>query len=1052
VTAVQPGFTHEDIVIPSNEGTELYHFDIYGRHLWTVDALTGTTVYVFGYDDRGLLTGVEDADGNTTTIERDADGTAVAIVAPFGQRTALNLNSDGYLETVCDPVGSTYTATYLSGGLLDSLTDARDNASHFTYNEQGRLSRDEDADGGFIRLERTENPDGYEVVHTTALNRVTRSIVENRMSGEQFRTRFSPDGSRSWTLIGTEGGREAGQPCGMTIASAEGPDPRFDMQAPVTEELSIKTPAGRTCRITTARDATLADPDDPLSLQSLTDTLEINGQTYTGTYDVATRTTTNTTPEGRQTLTISDERGQPVEIQVPGLEFLTFDYDDRGRVERTRQGTRETSYSYDSTTGFLESFTNALADTVSFVRDPVGRVTGLTLPDGVTWGYERDTMGNLTVLTEPDGTTRHRFTFTKANFLETYESPLGAKETLTYDKDKGLVGYESPSGKLTEWIYSDKGQLVTMKTPEGDHTYAYDPDSEVLSRAISADGQQVDYFHDGTLLTTAAWSNVVTGSIAYRYNTDFRTIRMDYAGTSVSLSYDNDGLLTGVGSIGLTRDPDNGFLTQLSDGDFEVAYKRDNYGELSSVTVTHGSTLYKGSFTYDPLSRISQEVETIGGETHTYDYEYDSVGQLTTVKRDGVEVESYAYNSLRNRVGINNVLTGRDLTEGDFTYDADNKLLQAGETSYSYDADGRLYQVTEGTSITTYHYNTDGTLAAVDSPDGRQISYLYDDEGRRISRDVDGVRTHAWLYGEWFLPLAEYNGSGELRTTFLYAGFPTPVAMTRDDSRYHVVSDPLGSPRLVVDNTGAVVKHVDYDAFGNVLNDTNPDFDLPFGFAGGMSDPDHELVRFGARDYQPSTGRWTAKDPILFLGGLNLYRYAGNDPVNRADRAGLQNEYGKLDVSRNLPNVNFDYQHNADESGFPTVSFSDIVNVEESVLEEVVTIKDGKFMTQNEYLADEKGTTYAEHATYYPPGLQNFLKAIKTIEQLGGPLAHWTRKPCPEASGLLPPGVHDFLNYKHPPTAIRIEKLETVIKQVTDPNKKYKIKKGRFRTIVKTMN
>jgi RHS repeat-associated protein len=92
----------------------------------------------------------------------------------------------------------------------------------------------------------------------------------------------------------------------------------------------------------------------------------------------------------------------------------------------------------------------------------------------------------------------------------------------------------------------------------------------------------------------------------------------------------------------------------------------------------------------------------------------------------------------------------------------------------------------------------------------------------------------------------------------------------------------------VVDDTGSVIKQVDYDSFGNILTDTNPGFDLPFGFAGGMADPAHELVRFGARDYQPSAGRWTAKDPILFGGGAHLYGYVGNDPVNHADRTGLQ--------------------------------------------------------------------------------------------------------------------------------------------------------------------
>jgi RHS repeat-associated protein len=85
-----------------------------------------------------------------------------------------------------------------------------------------------------------------------------------------------------------------------------------------------------------------------------------------------------------------------------------------------------------------------------------------------------------------------------------------------------------------------------------------------------------------------------------------------------------------------------------------------------------------------------------------------------------------------------------------------------------------------------------------------------------------------------------------------------------------------------------VVKNIDYDSFGNIVDDTNPAFEVPFGFAGGLHDRDTGLVRFGFRDYDPDVGRWTAKDPIFFAGGdTDLYGYVLNDPVNLVDPKGL---------------------------------------------------------------------------------------------------------------------------------------------------------------------
>ena len=72
------------------------------------------------------------------------------------------------------------------------------------------------------------------------------------------------------------------------------------------------------------------------------------------------------------------------------------------------------------------------------------------------------------------------------------------------------------------------------------------------------------------------------------------------------------------------------------------------------------------------------------------------------------------------------------------------------------------------------------------------------------------------------------------------------------------------------------------------MADTNPTFPIPFGFAGGLHDKDTGFLKFGYRDYDPESGRWTAKDPIGFAGGnINLYEYVGNSPSNYTDPSGL---------------------------------------------------------------------------------------------------------------------------------------------------------------------
>jgi RHS repeat-associated protein len=98
-----------------------------------------------------------------------------------------------------------------------------------------------------------------------------------------------------------------------------------------------------------------------------------------------------------------------------------------------------------------------------------------------------------------------------------------------------------------------------------------------------------------------------------------------------------------------------------------------------------------------------------------------------------------------------------------------------------------------------------------------------------------------------------------------------------------------GSLKAITNQNNQIIKTLDYDSFGNIINDTNPNLNIPIAFAGGLYDYHTKLTKFGYRDYDSNTGKWTTKDPIDFDGGnLNLYGYVVNDPVNLVDPLGLE--------------------------------------------------------------------------------------------------------------------------------------------------------------------
>ncbi len=343
--------------------------------------------------------------------------------------------------------------------------------------------------------------------------------------------------------------------------------------------------------------------------------------------------------------------------------------------------------------------------------------------------------------------------------------------------------------------------------------------------------------------------------------------------------------MIGAGDFTITRNAQNGLPEAVAGGPLDLSRNFNGYGEIDSQDMTvSGNSALQWTLTRNNAGRITHKTETAAGITSSYRYTYDPLGRLETVTKDSALVESYGYDKNGTRTSEINALRG--ITGRSLSYSDEDQLLTAESVTYAYDLDGFLSSKTDGSDITTYDYSSRGELLEVQLPDGRIISYEHDPLGRRIVKRIDGTIVEKYLWQGLTKLLAIYDDSDNLVQRFEYADGRMPVAMTQAGITYYLAYDPVGTIKVVTDASGNTVKRVDYDAFGNIITDTHSALTIPFGFAGGLRDPDTGLVRFGYRDYDPDTGRWTAKDPIFFAGGdTNLYGYVLNDPVNFVDES-----------------------------------------------------------------------------------------------------------------------------------------------------------------------
>ena len=237
------------------------------------------------------------------------------------------------------------------------------------------------------------------------------------------------------------------------------------------------------------------------------------------------------------------------------------------------------------------------------------------------------------------------------------------------------------------------------------------------------------------------------------------------------------------------------------------------------------------------------------------------------------------------------------------TYDADGNLLSDGRWTYTWDAENRLLRV----------------QSRSDTPQTwwRLVEWQYDALGRRMRQITSDISSGTWqvtedlkiisdpmLFGRHIVGLNATNNSlvrsyvwgldlsgtmdgaggvGGLLWVTLHTGFGAAPGthFCAYDGNGNIVA-------LSAASDGLETARYEYGPFAEPIRITGPAAPLnPFRFSTKRTCNTTDLVLYEYRVYKPSIGRWANRDPIEEEGGLNLYAYVGNDPVNEFDPLGL---------------------------------------------------------------------------------------------------------------------------------------------------------------------
>jgi RHS repeat-associated protein len=303
----------------------------------------------------------------------------------------------------------------------------------------------------------------------------------------------------------------------------------------------------------------------------------------------------------------------------------------------------------------------------------------------------------------------------------------------------------------------------------------------------------------------------------------------------------------------------------------------DNLSRLLSVLhQAGGSTIDGAVYTVDADGNRTSKADQLAGVTTSYSY--DAIYELLQAQQGGTTTETYTYDPVGNRLS--------SLGLSPYTYNVSNELTQTPNALYSQDYNGNTTLMTDSAGSTTYAWDYENRLTSVTLPGtGGTVTFKYDPFGRRIEK-ISPTTTSIFTYdGEKLVETV--NGSGSEVAHYTQGqSIDEPLAMQRGTTTDYYEADGLGSITSLTAANGSIVQTYAYDSFGNTTNSTGSVTNF-FRYTGREFDTETGLYFIRARYFDPTAGRFISEDPIRFSGGVNFYRYVGNNPVNLIDPFGL---------------------------------------------------------------------------------------------------------------------------------------------------------------------